>query len=639
MVVEYGEWTSEITGLNYSGVRKSPNDMPVGSPFVTPQQYYSSSNYVSNPKPESKEPVILPIAIPKSSELYADTRPDYSRMAELNKQQSSPEVINELNKKYAAYQTYIRNNPTDVTLGNAYDYSGSYIAGESGSKIMAYNQKETFKVVGEAGLGLLSGAATGTLITYAARSPRFIGTVAKVITSKPVGALLTSAYLGVTGAQAYKQIKAGDSYGVLGTAASTLGFFTGITGATEIVKRIDTIRTESMINNFYNKVPTYNYDKARQRVGAIMTDEPQTTLTGEWYLPENVFYRDNAERINQLLINPRERTKLKDFIIQEQLPSVIVTKVKPTNPLKIGTQEKLFTAKPKTSKQINFKGEPIYEEPKFIEKEISIGEQKQILLTKEEPIIKIKSEVKPELQNPTVIPKTESTTVIGYTPSFFNKIGLKSKTALRQEFIQSYKQEIAQATKQDLLQNTRQNILQSTKNDMLLGTKQNLIQATKQEITQSQKQNLKTNLITGLKLRENTITKIPILELKPEAIIGIKSISNKDIIKKAYITLLKRKGKYSAISKPTTLKAALDIGARVGAETLAASFKIKRVNAMPIEIQTSGEFNRLKNIYRSYKIRKGIKIPLAMEFIQKRGTRLGRRGEVLEIQRARRRFI
>lgn len=105
---------------------------------------------------------------------------------------------------------------------------------------------------------------------------------------------------------------------------------------------------------------------------------------------------------------------------------------------------------------------------------------------------------------------------------------------------------------------------------------------------------------------------------------------------KAYIAYLKRKGQFKAVSKPTSLKAALDIGTKSTISTLGATFEVKPVGGEPFDISTGGEFQKYGGYFRSFKLKKGQRQPLPeLTFIQKRGTRLGSLGEVMEIQKAR----
>jgi len=79
---------------------------------------------------------------------------------------------------------------------------------------------------------------------------------------------------------------------------------------------------------------------------------------------------------------------------------------------------------------------------------------------------------------------------------------------------------------------------------------------------------------------------------------------------------------------------ALRVGEKVTRTTLSASFKVVKSNKMVR--RTDESFTPSPDVFRSYRIVKGRKIPLMDEFIQRREKRLGTRPEVFEIQKARR---
>lgn len=98
-------------------------------------------------------------------------------------------------------------------------------------------------------------------------------------------------------------------------------------------------------------------------------------------------------------------------------------------------------------------------------------------------------------------------------------------------------------------------------------------------------------------------------------------------LSQAYRLFVKQRGKYNPIGVYTKGKALLE-GEKITRGTLAASFKIEPINRYldvpDIDFKPS-------NIFRTYKIRKGKRISLQNEFIQRRGTRLSSRSEVKEI--------
>ena len=101
---------------------------------------------------------------------------------------------------------------------------------------------------------------------------------------------------------------------------------------------------------------------------------------------------------------------------------------------------------------------------------------------------------------------------------------------------------------------------------------------------------------------------------------------------KAYKLLVKRYGKYKPIGEFTRGRA-LQTGERITRETLGATFKLEPTSKLLSQQDIS---YKVSPLFRTYKIKKGKRVPLLDEFIQKRGTRLSSRGELLEIKRARR---
>jgi hypothetical protein len=117
-----------------------------------------------------------------------------------------------------------------------------------------------------------------------------------------------------------------------------------------------------------------------------------------------------------------------------------------------------------------------------------------------------------------------------------------------------------------------------------------------------------------------------------------KSTTLKKALKKikktqAFELFIKTKGKYKKVGEFGKAKA-ISLGTKIMIETLAATFKIKPLKKL---IEEKPLRLRLPSIeeFRTYKIRKGKKIPLEFEWIQRRGKRLSSRKEVSEIQRAR----
>jgi len=112
----------------------------------------------------------------------------------------------------------------------------------------------------------------------------------------------------------------------------------------------------------------------------------------------------------------------------------------------------------------------------------------------------------------------------------------------------------------------------------------------------------------------------------------------KKIKEVGYIPLVKRRGKFIAVSKvPLEKGKALYLGKKTAEKTLAARFKIvKKGKARPSALPSIKEVGKK---FRGYRIIKGRKVPLKDEFIQKAKYRLSTKSEVREIQEAKRASI
>jgi len=95
-----------------------------------------------------------------------------------------------------------------------------------------------------------------------------------------------------------------------------------------------------------------------------------------------------------------------------------------------------------------------------------------------------------------------------------------------------------------------------------------------------------------------------------------------------YIPQAKTKGgKWITLSKqPMTRSAALSRGARAADQTLSAQFRVKKAKGKVSPVNDS-YFGVTKNKYRPYRIKKGQKIELVNQFIEKRGSRIDTPGE------------
>jgi len=113
------------------------------------------------------------------------------------------------------------------------------------------------------------------------------------------------------------------------------------------------------------------------------------------------------------------------------------------------------------------------------------------------------------------------------------------------------------------------------------------------------------------------------------------TLEGKNILVRGFDVYVKRKGKWIKVSRKTlTRTGALKLGSERVRRTLAASFKIVET-PQKVAAKRKGFFKPSPNIFRSYKVVKGRKVGLKDTFIQKASKRLSGRGEVGEIQRAR----
>ena len=107
-----------------------------------------------------------------------------------------------------------------------------------------------------------------------------------------------------------------------------------------------------------------------------------------------------------------------------------------------------------------------------------------------------------------------------------------------------------------------------------------------------------------------------------------------------YIAKVKKKGKFVAVSAPTTRARALQIGEAVTRQTAAATFKVEKTGRK-IPRRFGVGIGSPSAMFRGYKIREGKAVPLADTFIQKRAYRIATPGEKAEItllgQKARKR--
>lgn len=150
--------------------------------------------------------------------------------------------------------------------------------------------------------------------------------------------------------------------------------------------------------------------------------------------------------------------------------------------------------------------------------------------------------------------------------------------------------------------------------------------------TQTQKQSLRTSTIQVPR------TIIPIVPI-PEKMGNVFTTKSSGTISgsKAYQTFIKRYGKWKALSGFYSRGKAIKIGESYALGTLGASFKI--VPTKRTIYETGYNYTPSSNVFRSYKVRRGRRIPLSDEWIQLATKRLSSFGERREIKSARRRKL
>ena len=106
--------------------------------------------------------------------------------------------------------------------------------------------------------------------------------------------------------------------------------------------------------------------------------------------------------------------------------------------------------------------------------------------------------------------------------------------------------------------------------------------------------------------------------------------------KKSFTVEVKIGGKFKVVGKKLPIGQALKRGSDITTKTLAATFRIKETGLTQAR---DIKFKPKEKIFREYSIRGGQRVDTPLTFIQRRGTRLGTRGEVGEITQAKKRKI
>lgn len=241
-----------------------------------------------------------------------------------------------------------------------------------------------------------------------------------------------------------------------------------------------------------------------------------------------------------------------------------------------------------------------------------------------------------EIPKPVYVPKVEEGV---YVPreEFMMGIGAGQIERIKQQVkqttssIQQEKEQIKQIPKEDVIQ------IQSAQQRLAILQQQKVLQRQQQKQAQKQLQQLKqvqaqviTPMITP------TITpgvSFPFITPKPSLLkAAIKKLRKQKV--QAFELFIKRKGKFEKITGAFPKAKAIELGAKLTKEELAATFKIlptkEFIIAKPSKLRLPSP-----EIFRAYKIKKGVRVPLELEWIQKRGKRLITKSERRAIQKAR----
>lgn len=165
------------------------------------------------------------------------------------------------------------------------------------------------------------------------------------------------------------------------------------------------------------------------------------------------------------------------------------------------------------------------------------------------------------------------------------------------------------------------------------------------KIAQKQTQKQATKQITKLIPRETITPRTPprmpprtptTSRVPPYLKFSLPNLNKVSSSSEAYKTFVIKGGKKQYLEGLRPRGQALQFGESQALKTLRATFGVEPAGVKVRQKDVS--FMPRTDIFRSYKIKKGAKVPLVDTFIQKRGKRLSSFGELEEIQRARRRW-
>jgi len=126
-----------------------------------------------------------------------------------------------------------------------------------------------------------------------------------------------------------------------------------------------------------------------------------------------------------------------------------------------------------------------------------------------------------------------------------------------------------------------------------------------------------------------TTTRIPYIKLppRPKGVRATRRPARKT--EQAYITKVKKGGKWVSRGPASTKGGALRRGAKIARETAVASFKVVPTKG---KVKAKGNgFTPSTEVFRGYKVVKGKQVKMKDTYIQKRRTRIGTPGELREI--------
>lgn len=209
-------------------------------------------------------------------------------------------------------------------------------------------------------------------------------------------------------------------------------------------------------------------------------------------------------------------------------------------------------------------------------------------------------------------------------------VKLKTPTALREKIVTEQKQVLkpAVAVVQKVAVVPKAAVVPK------VALSQKLAQKLSQKLVQKQALSLKLLLIAPLAPLTPMIPKpVPIIKIpelpKPEPSKFFKAAPPPKKLAPAFVPFVKRRGVWRPVGPPLPKPKAVRRGEYVAATTAAASFKV--VPTTKMVPAPKRKYIPAAKIFRPYKIKKGVPIPLFDEWIQRKTRRIISKGEVQEI--------